>query len=122
MIFGTYNGPSYGTFDYRDSLEAFSSERIAWLSLKIRYQGYSDVVRRVVFDADGHATIKVEEYVQIPATTREDYIDLYHGVKDGFWVATRDGKAVTEQLWIIDDQPYARLYFGPRGGVRKENF
>lgn len=119
MIFGTYNGPGFASVDFRDNMEAFSSERIARLSLKIRYQGFSDVVRIAEFDDDGYAAIQDEQCMRFDLSSREDYIDLYCGVKVKH-VESSSGREWSN--WIIDDSPYARLYFGPRGGVRKENF
>lgn len=118
MIFGTYSGPGFASVDFRDNMEAFSSERSAKLSLKAR-QWSTDMVDRVHFDGDGYATISEGECVECPAATNEDYIDLYHGVAVKH-VESSSGREWSN--WIIDDQPYARLYFGPRGGVRKENF
>jgi len=117
MIFGVWNSKSAVSLDFRDSMEAFSSEGSAKQSLKGRQNGL-DRVSRVEFDREGYATI-LEADLYSFLGEEDDYIDLFYGVKVKH-VESSSGREWFN--WIIDDSPYARLYFGPRGGVRKGSF
>lgn len=105
---GYYSGPSYGTHDYRDGLEGFTSYDQA----KDRYAErlansgqYRLPVTSIKVDADSKVTEAHDENTYWPATTREDTLDLYR---------VYEGEVASE--------PFARLVSGPRGGVVKEDY
>jgi hypothetical protein len=111
MIFATYNGPAYGSFDYRDSLEVFASEKNAKAAFRSRQRGGMDIVVSVQYD-DCDFWVNATEYISFDRSTDQDFIDLYRAEKvEG-----------ASELYHVDDMPYARLTVGPRGGIRKESF
>ncbi len=104
-VFATYEGPSYGTYDFRDGMEAFTSisaARDAYAARQETSGRYGLPVNRVTFSAH-HDTWTVEdtEHVTFPATSPQDVMCLY-----------RPGS----------DEPFARFVAGPRGGAVRENF
>jgi hypothetical protein len=79
-LHGTYTGPSYGTMDYRDGLESFTSLRQAQerFSERLHTSGAWPLdVTRVTFSDDGSAWTEEAEFVCFPATTYEDVLTLY---------------------------------------------
>ena len=111
MIFGTYTGPSYGTFDPRDGMEAFSGIKQAQERFRERQETSGswrlDVIR-VEWDESGQHECEdrhynlVEEATCFPATTTQDVLELY--------IAPGDG------------EPFARIIAGPRGGAVLERY
>lgn len=113
MIYGTYTGPSYGTYHPRDGMEAFTSVRQATERYRERQEtsgAWRLDVTRVEWDDNGtHAAPGseerynlVSETVCFPATTTEDIMELYPSPDAA--------------------EPFARIVAGPRGGAVRENY
>ena len=109
MIFAVWRSEGRSSMDYRDEMEAFKSEREAKHCLHLRMGGWTDTSHPVQFEDDGMAVIESYIHVRDTQSGRDSSMELYYGLKDG-------------DKWLIDDQPYARLYFGPRLGIRKESY
>lgn len=107
-VYGTwYGGPSYSSGgDFMDNMERWDDLDAAKESLRYREGGHDDytyVTETGMIDKDRSG------WFGSPAVTRESYIDL-------FWVY------YDRTAWKVSDEPYKRLVFGPRGGVREESF
>ncbi len=92
-----HGGSSYSSYDYQENLEWFDNLEAAKDAMRSRYDG-SDWFRYVNEERSG--------WFQTPGVDRESYMDLYTYQYDG--AELMDG-----------GEPYARLVFGPRGGVNK---
>jgi hypothetical protein len=104
---GTYNGPSY--FSWEAEFEGFTSLAEAKNALHERVNGsgaFPYEVKTLTEDNFGHVTVTRIEQCLFPATTNEDFIDLY--------VVGGNGYRASE--------PYIRLTVGPRGGIIAEKF
>jgi hypothetical protein len=113
MIYGTYTGPSYGSYDPADGMEAFTGQDQALARFRER-QGTSGAwlldVTRVEWDGRGQYECQggerrynlISEASCFPATTTQDVIELY---------ASPDG-----------GEPFARIVAGPRGGAVYERY
>ncbi|WP_158713024.1 hypothetical protein [Streptomyces sp. NRRL S-1813] len=115
-VFGVWHGGTgYATGDVVTHMESWSSLKAAKLALWRRADsnGYpvDDQAHVVDFDEDGRATVGLAQGAIIyPCVeAKETDIHLYAANRDG------DGWAVAV------DYPTARLFLGPRGGVRIEN-
>ena len=113
MIYGTYTGPSYGTYDPRDGMEAFTSQRQAMARFRERQEtsgAWPLDVTRVEWDSNGKHECQggerrynlTEEASCFPATTTQDIIELYEAPDGG--------------------EPFARIVAGPRGGAVYERY
>lgn len=107
-VYGTWHGgPSYSSGgDFMDNMERWDDLDAAKESLRYREGGRDDftyVTETGMVDRDRSG------WFDTPAVTRESWIDL-------FWVSAGGVEL------IIADEPYKRLYFGPRGGVREKSF
>lgn len=105
---GTYSGPSYGNFA-DPSFEGFYSLAHATAKLRERVNGSGAWPCEVIDlseTADGVLFINRISGVLFPATTNEDYIDLYPVDARGYRAS----------------EPSIRLTVGPRGGIVRENF
>ena len=104
-VFATYSGPSYGTLDPFDAMEAFTSIAAAREQYTARQETsgtWGLPVNRVTFSADhSEWTVEDTEHVQFPATTTQDMMELYS-----------PGSA----------EPFARFVAGPRGGAVREDY
>lgn len=105
---GVYSGPSYGTADYRDSLEGFTSLEDA----KEQYQnrvtsggGHRLPEFNLKLDPAGRIASIEDNSAYWPATTTQDTLDLYR---------------VYERQ--VAEEPFARLSTGPRGGIVQEDY
>lgn len=107
-VYGVWHGgPSYSSGgDFRDNMERWDDLDDAKESLRYRDGGhdyYGYVTETGLLD------VNKSGWFDSPAVTRDSYIDLYKSWYDGL-------------EWLVDDQPYGRIVFGPRGGRRVESF
>lgn len=120
-VFGFWNAGD-GSYAFRSDMstegETWESIREAKDVFRERFENggwWRDTVTRVVdIDDDGYARPGEPVDVFCPAVSDECSIELYSGV--------RSGGGGRGRRWLIDDEPFARLTLGPRGGVRLERF
>ncbi|MEV3856094.1 hypothetical protein AB0J38_17435 [Streptomyces sp. NPDC050095] len=114
-VFGTWHGgPGYGTGTVFDDMETWPSLKSAklalWLRTKLNGPVY-DGARAVDFTDDGPATVGDETDGFMFPGVDETQAEIL------LYPARRIGRK-----WdVAADHPYARLYLGPRGGVRIES-
>lgn len=111
---GVYSGPSYGTYDPRDSYEAFSSlveARNAYRERQETTGRYPLDSKRLVTDrSTGEVTGTEPESTVWPATSPEDMLKLYPVTRG------TDGK-----LYVVME-PVTRFVTGPRGSIVREDY
>lgn len=95
-----HGGASYASYDYRTEMEWFENQEAAKDALRNRYSGRA--CYEYVYGSGKNG------YFDTPGVDHGSYIDLYGYYYDGPEVVT-------------DDMSYARVLFGPRGGVRVES-
>jgi hypothetical protein len=103
--FATYHGPSYGSWDASEYLMGFPSLKSAKRALRDfqgGYVGYDEYLR----NPDGyHVPWRMGEYMHSPATTDQDYMDVYYAIETN-----------TPGVYSMGEHAY-RLTVGARGGV-----
>lgn len=104
--FATYHGPSYGSWDEGEYVMGFASLREAKDAFRCFNMGgvtYDEYLR----NPQGlHVPWRMGEYSRTPATTRDDFMDLYTVVEDE-----------TPGQYLMTDSLEYRLSWGPRGGM-----
>jgi hypothetical protein len=107
---GVFNGASYYGYGL-DKMDAYTSIEAARTSLFHRLVDEMDYVTTYAENADSEYVVwEKDEFTRFPATTDQDYIDLYKVIE---W---EDG-ALSRAA-----EPYYRLTMGPRKGVKVEKF
>ena len=111
--FATYHGPSYGLgYGYDlDRVDAFYSKSEVRAAMHERQKYEADTVVSYVCQPDGFYRKQEEEFVRFPATTREDFMDVYAAL----WDAEEEG-------YEMSSEPEFRVYVGDRGGIKVEAF
>lgn len=105
---GCYTGPSYGTGDYRDSLEGFTSLEDAREQYQNRVASSGShrlPAHNLKLGPAGRIVSVEDTSTYWPATTPQDTLDLYR---------VYQGEIAAE--------PFARFITGPRGGAVREDY
>lgn len=107
-VYGVWHGgPSYSSGgDFMDNMERWDNLDAAKESLRYREGGhdyFTYVTDTGMFDREKSG------WFDTPAVDRTSYIDLFYVSYEGL-------------EWQINNEPYARIVFGPRGGRRVESF
>lgn len=118
-VFGIWRaGDDHGLYEMSTHGETWVSMSEAKRVLRDRFEnGYwqRDTVTRVVdIDEAGYAVPGAVVDSLHPAVSGECQIELFTGV--------RSGEGGRGRRWLIDDEPFARLTLGPRGGVVVERY
>lgn len=104
-----YNGPSYASYDL-GKMESFNSFYEAKCEMHRRQSmgyGYTTTYRQ---NEDGlYVLWESEGRYDFPGTTTEDTMDLY-------------SVTAAEGAYRCQPEPFIRLFVGPRGGIRLENY
>ena len=109
--FGIFHdgGPHHPSMDPDEVMEFWPSEQEARAALADRVE-FSDTGRAL----DAHYVIKGPKSFSFFGVTHDAYIDLYRRVK----IRTETGGIDI----TTEDEPYARLHLGPRGGINKQPY
>jgi hypothetical protein len=106
--FGFYHGPSYGSYD-TDHTMGFPTLEHAKATFRHFWNG-TVVTDDYALNEDGlYVPWSMGDYTSTPATTREDYMDLYGAIECSY-----------PGTYTESAEPLYRLTWGVRDGVKVE--
>lgn len=107
----SYSGPSYDTWGEPEYMDAYKSIEAARDAFKARQKGFQECTYAFQKNNDDLWSFDSSQWVDWPATTDQDRMELYPVIGDGMFKTLQ-----------VDNYPIIRIVAGPRGGAIVERY